>query len=130
MRLTIEECRKMVASGEELLFVYHIREDRLFFSEEASRVFGWKREVRGYWKESDNWNYVSQQCQEGLVNMIRHELLSVDSVQERVVIEKGPGAGEYLVELSAVWADRSVWDMEAVKGSLKRAGTDQADGGK
>lgn len=118
MLLSIEDCRNMVDSEKELLFVYDIKEDRLYFSPEACRAMGWKKEVRRYWKESENWNYVSQRCQEELVNMVRHELLNADSVQDRIVIEGGPGAGEYIIELAAVWGDRARCDMAAVRGSL------------
>lgn len=118
MLLSIDDCRNMVDSWEEMLFIYNIKEDKLYFSPKACRAMGWQSEVRRYWKDSENWNYVAQGRQEELVNIVRHELLNADSLQERITLEAGPCTGEFIVEFSAVWADRAKLDMAAVKGKL------------
>lgn len=57
MLLSIDDCRNMVDSWEEMLFIYNIKEDKLYFSPKACRAMGWQSEVRRYWKESENFEF-------------------------------------------------------------------------
>lgn len=63
----------MVNSGVGMMFAYDKGEDRLYLSLETQKELGIKSVVRSYWKDSGNWNWIPQQEQEVLVNILRQD---------------------------------------------------------
>lgn len=116
-----ESFLNMVNSDRDMLFAYDKAEDRLYLSPETQKALGTRPVVRGYWKDSENWNWIPQQDQEALVNILRQ-----DGQEDKVFVyqvalrcEKGKEPVSYRLEMTVLRSGED-GDIIGVRGVMRR----------
>lgn len=110
---------EITCSDTEMLFAYDKKADSLYLSARAAAVLDCNQLVRRYWVDSQNWNWISQQKQEELVNCLRHEVQGNEMFAYTVQIRKNKDEGAwYQLELYIVWNERIEGDILGVRGKM------------